>query len=174
VRRCYPIIGVIGAGRCDGALYQLALDVGREIARRGAILVCGGLGGVMEAAARGAAEEGGLTLGILPGSSTRDANTYIRLPVATDMGQARNVIIVHTADALIAVSGGAGTLSEIGHALKAGKPVIGLQTIPNLNGVRYVETAPEAVEQAFAHIHPSILTTPLECSSTPSPGNGRN
>lgn len=149
MRRSPPIIGVIGAGQCDPALYQLALDVGRGIARRGAILVCGGLGGVMEAAARGAAAEGGLTLGILPGPSTQDANLYIRVPVATDMGQARNVIIVHTADALIAVAGGAGTLSEIGHALKVGKPVIGLQTIPNLIGVRYVKTAPEAVQEAL-------------------------
>jgi uncharacterized protein (TIGR00725 family) len=126
--------------------------LGGEIARRGAILVCGGLGGVMEAAARGAAEAGGLTVGILPGPSTQDANAHIRVPVATDMGQARNVIIVHTADALIAVSGGAGTLSEIGHALKVGKPVVGLQTIPNLRGVHYVKTALEAVERAFAHL----------------------
>jgi uncharacterized protein (TIGR00725 family) len=115
-------------------------------------VVCGGLGGVMEAAARGAAAAGGLTLGILPGPSTHDANAYIRVPIATDMGQARNVIIAHTADALIAVSGGAGTLSEIGHALKVGKPVIGLQTIPNLRGVHYVKTALEAVERAFAHV----------------------
>ena len=149
MRRSPPIIGVIGAGQCDPTGYQLALEVGREIARRGALLVCGGLTGVMEAAARGAAAEGGLTIGILPGPLTKDANAYIRVPVATDMGQARNVIIVHTADALIAVSGGAGTLSEIGHALKAEKPVIGLQTIPNLNGVRYVKTAPEAVHEAL-------------------------
>jgi uncharacterized protein (TIGR00725 family) len=174
VRHSPPIIGVIGAGQCDGALYELALHVGREIARRGAILVCGGLGGVMEAATRGAAEEGGLTLGILPGPSTRDANPYIRVPVATDMGQGRNVIIVHTADALIAVSGGAGTLSEIGHALKVGKPVIGLQTIPNLNGVRYVKTAPEAVEQAFAHIQSPTLTIPPARSSAPSPDSDRS
>jgi uncharacterized protein (TIGR00725 family) len=174
VTRRPPIIGVIGAGQCDAALYHLALDVGREIARRGAILVCGGLGGVMEAAARGAAEERGLTLAILPGPSTQDANPYIRVPVATDMGQARNVIIVHTADALIAISGGAGTLSEIGHALKVGKPVIGLQTIPNLNGVRYMKTAPEAVEEAFAHIHPSTLTSPSVRSSTPAPESDRS
>jgi hypothetical protein len=144
-----PIIGVIGAGECESTIYRLAQEVGREIALRGAILVCGGLGGVMEAAARGAAGEGGLTLGILPGPSTRHANPYIRVPVATDMGQARNVIIVHTADALIAVSGGAGTLSEIGHALKVGKPVIGLQTIPGLEGILYVTNAQEAVEQAL-------------------------
>jgi uncharacterized protein (TIGR00725 family) len=143
------IIGVIGAGRCNGDIYQLALEVGREIARRGAVLVCGGLGGVMEAAAAGARMAGGLTLGILPTSSTTDANPHIQIAVATGMGQARNVIIVHTADALVAVSGSAGTLSEIGHALKAGKPVIGIRTIPHLEGVRYVETAPEAVSLAL-------------------------
>jgi len=147
-----PIIGVIGAGDCEGTIYRLAQEVGREIARRGALLVSGGLGGVMEAAAEGAAGEGGLTLGILPGPSTRNANRYIQVPVATDMGQARNVIIVHTADALIAVSGGAGTLSEIGHALKVGKPVVGLETIPDLEGVVYVKGAQEAVALAFALI----------------------
>jgi len=150
--RYLPIIGVIGAGECESTIYRLAQEVGREIACRGAVLVCGGLGGVMEAAARGAADAGGLTIGILPGPSTRYANRYIRVPVATDMGQARNVIIVHTADVLIAISGGAGTLSEIGHALKVGKPVIGLQTLPNLEGVLYVQGAQEAVEQAFALI----------------------
>jgi uncharacterized protein (TIGR00725 family) len=147
-----PIIGVIGAGECESTICRLAQEVGREIARRGAILVCGGLGGAMEAAAKGAAGEGGLTLGILPGPSTRDANRYIQVPVATDMGQARNVIIVHTADALIAVSGGAGTLSEIGHALKVGKPVVGLETIPDLEGVVYVKGAQEAVARAFVLI----------------------
>jgi uncharacterized protein (TIGR00725 family) len=151
MRRHYPpIIGVIGAGQCDSTIYRLAQEVGREIARRGAILVCGGLHGVMEATAEGAAGEDGITIGILPGPSTRDANRYILVPVATDMGQARNVIIVHTADVLIAISGGAGTLSEIGHALKAGKPVIGLRTIPDLEGVIYMNNAQEAVEQALA------------------------
>jgi uncharacterized protein (TIGR00725 family) len=152
MRRYPPIIGIVGAGECNSTVYRLAQEVGREIARRGAILVCGGLGGVMEAAAAGAAGEGGLTLGILPGPSTRDANRYILVPVATDMRQARNVIIVHTADALIAISGGAGTLSEIGHALKVGKPVIGLRTIPDLEGVLYVTSAQEAIECAFSRI----------------------
>lgn len=153
MRRIPPIIGVIGSGQCDQATYELAAQVGREIARRKGILVCGGLGGVMEAAAAGADSEGGLTLGVLPGDSVLDANPYIRVPVATDMGQARNVIIVHTADALIAVSGGAGTLSEIGHGLKTGKPVIGLQTIPGLQGVHYMETPQAAVARAFELIH---------------------
>ena len=144
-----PCIGVIGAGQCDSGIYRLALEVGEEIAKRGAILVCGGLGGVMEAAAKGASMAGGLTVGILPGPSSNSANPYIKIPVATDMGQARNVIIANTADGLIAVSGGAGTLSEIGHGLKLGKPVVGLQTIPDLKGVQYVQTAQEAVAHVF-------------------------
>jgi uncharacterized protein (TIGR00725 family) len=144
-----PIIAVIGAGQCDSSIYQLAVEVGEEIGRKGAVLVCGGLGGVMEAAAKGAATVGGLTVGILPGPSTRSANPHIKIPVATDMGQARNVIIAHTADALVAVAGGAGTLSEIGHALKIGKPVVGLQTIPDLKGVHYVDTATEAIARVF-------------------------
>jgi uncharacterized protein (TIGR00725 family) len=142
------MIGVIGAGRCDRDLQELAREVGREIARRGAMLVCGGLGGVMEAAAEGAVLEGGLTVGILPSDSTSHANPHIKVPVATGMGQARNVIIVHTADTLVAVAGGAGTLSEIAHALKTGKPVVGLRTIPDLQGVHYVQTAKEAVDRA--------------------------
>lgn len=148
-----PIIGVIGAGKCDSSTYQLAIEVGEEIARRGAVLVCGGLGGVMEAAAKGAAMAGGLTVGILPGPSTHSANPHIKIPVATDMGQARNVIIAHTADALVAVAGGAGTLSEIGHALKIGKPVVGLHTILNLVGVEYVDTAQEALARVFELIN---------------------
>ncbi len=150
-----PIIGVIGAGQCDSSIYQLATEVGEEIAKRGAVLVCGGLGGVMEAAAKGAATAGGLTVGILPGPSTRSANPHIRIPVATDMGQARNVIIAHTADALVAVAGGAGTLSEIGHALKIGKPIVGLRTIPHLRGVHYVDNAQEAVARLFELIQHS-------------------
>jgi hypothetical protein len=103
----------------------------------------------MEAAAKGASSAGGLTIGILPGPSTNSANSFIKIPVATDMGQARNVIIAHTADALVAVAGGAGTLSEIGHALKVGKPVVGLQTIPHIPGVQYVDSARKVVARAF-------------------------
>ena len=150
-----PIVGVIGAGQCDSSIYQLATEVGEEIAKRGGILVCGGLGGVMEAAAKGASMAGGLTVGILPGPSRNSANPYIHVPVATDMGQARNVIIVHTADGLVAVSGGYGTLSEIGHSLKIGKPVVGLKTISNLQGVHYVDTPQEAVARIFELLNES-------------------
>lgn len=96
---------------------------------------------------------GGLTVGILPGPSCNSANPYIKVPVATDMGQARNVIIAHTADGLVAVAGGAGTLSEIGHSLKIGKPIVGLRTIPNLQGIHYVDTAQEAVARVFELVH---------------------
>jgi hypothetical protein len=143
------IIAVIGSGQCESSIYQLAFEVGEEVAKKGAILVCGGLGGVMEAAAKGASLAGGLTVGILPGPSCNSANPYIKIPVATDMGQARNVIIAHTADGLVAVSGGAGTLSEIGHGLKIGKPVVGLKIIPNLRGVHYVDNAQEAITRIF-------------------------
>jgi uncharacterized protein (TIGR00725 family) len=121
-------IGVIGGGEASAQITTLAEEVGREIARRGAVLVCGGLGGVMEAACRGAAGGGGLTVGILPGEDRRAANPYIRIPVATGMGRARNVAVVRSCQAVIAVDGSYGTLSEIGHALQAGVPIIGLST----------------------------------------------
>ena len=121
-------IGVIGGGEASPQAAALAEEVGREIARRGAVLVCGGLGGVMEAACRGAAEEGGLTIGILPGEDRRDANPYVRIPIVTGAGRARNLAVVKTAQAVIAIDGSYGTLSEIGHALQSGIPVIGLNT----------------------------------------------
>jgi uncharacterized protein (TIGR00725 family) len=121
-------LAVIGAARCDARVAALAEDVGREIARRGAVLVCGGRGGVMEAACRGARAEGGTTVGILPGTQRREANAYVDIPIVTGLGEARNAIVVRSADAVIAVSGGYGTLSEIGLALKMGRPVVGLGT----------------------------------------------
>ena len=123
-----PRIGVIGPHNATSAQATLAEQVGAELARRGAILVCGGLTGVMEAAARGAKSAGGLTIGILPGDDPGDANAFIDLPIATGMGEARNVILVHTCKAFIAVGGAYGTLSEIALALRAGKPVIGIGT----------------------------------------------
>ena len=122
------IIAVIGGGQCSKEEAQLAEEVGREIARQGAILVCGGLGGIMEAACRGASSEGGVTIGILPGDSYQAANPYIQIPIVTGMGHARNVIVVKSARAVIAVGGNYGTLSEISHALQSGIPVIGLTT----------------------------------------------
>jgi len=122
------LIAVIGGGQCTKEEARLAEEVGRELARRGAILVCGGLGGVMEAACRGADQEGGVTIGILPGESRQSANPYVQIPIVTGMGHARNVAVVKSAQAVIAIAGSYGTLSEIGHALQSGIPVIGLNT----------------------------------------------
>nr|MBC7245471.1 TIGR00725 family protein [Chloroflexota bacterium] len=149
-------IAVIGAGRCSAEVAMLAEAVGRELAKRGAILVCGGLGGVMEAACRGAKAAGGLTVGILPGTSRRDANPYVDIPIVTGMGEARNVLVVQSAQAVIAIHGEYGTLSEIAHALKLGIPVIGLHTWQlakeghENHAIVRVQTALEAVEKALA------------------------
>ena len=149
------LIAVIGGSNSSKQEIKAAEAVGRELAKRGAILVCGGLGGVMEAACRGAISEGGLTVGILPGESRRDANKYVQIPIITGMGYARNVAVVKSAQAVIAVSGSYGTLSEIGHALQSGIPVIGLNTWSlsksgRLNSsIITAENATEAVEKAF-------------------------
>jgi len=121
-------IAVIGSSDCTPEEARLAEEVGRELARKDAILVCGGLGGVMKAACRGASSESGLTIGILPGGSRQTANQYVKIPIATNLGEARNVIVVKSAEAVIAIGGGYGTLSEIGHALRNGTPVVGLNT----------------------------------------------
>jgi len=121
-------IAVIGGGECSAKEAELAEEVGREIARRGAILVCGGLSGVMEAACKGARSEGGMTIGILPGDNRKQANRYVQIPIVTSIGYARNVIVVKSAQAVIAIGGSYGTLSEISHALQSAIPVIGLNT----------------------------------------------
>jgi len=121
-------VGVIGGAECDAETAGLAERLGRVIANRGAVLVCGGRTGVMAAACRGARAAGGVTVGILPGADRRNANPDVDIAIATGLGEARNLAIVRTADVLIAVDGSHGTLSEIGFALKMGKRVIGLQT----------------------------------------------
>jgi uncharacterized protein (TIGR00725 family) len=131
-------------------LYGAAEVIGREAAARQVVLVTGGLTGVMEAAAKGAKAAGGLTIGILPGSSPHDANPYIDLPIATGLGEARNIIIVRTAEVLIAVGGGYGTLSEIAFALRLQKPVIGLDTWHAVESIVHVRTPQEAITEAFA------------------------
>lgn len=147
-----PIIGVIGASQPSAEGLQMAEIVGREVASRGAVLVCGGLGGVMEAASKGAAEAGGDVMGILPGADNSSANPYVTLPVPTNMGHARNVIIAHTADALIAVEGEYGTLSEVAISLKLGKPVFVLPGGPRVVGAVSVESAESAVSLAFENL----------------------
>jgi len=121
-------IAVIGSSQPSVEESRLAEEVGRELAKQGAVLVCGGLTGVMEATCKGAQSEGGLTIGILPGEMRQSANTYVQIPIVTGMGYARNVIVVRSAQAVIAIGGSYGTLSEIGHALQNNTPVIGLNT----------------------------------------------
>ena len=125
------IISVIGSSNPPNReLLDLGEGVGVELARRGATVVCGGLSGVMEAVCRGAKSEGGSTIGILPGRVPTDANQYVDIPIVTTMGYSRNVIVVHTGAAAIAIGGAFGTLCEIAYALDAGIPVIGLNTWP--------------------------------------------
>jgi uncharacterized protein (TIGR00725 family) len=121
-------VSVIGPGRADAEVEAAAEAVGRELGRRGAVVVCGGLGGAMEAACRGARAEGGTTIGILPGPDRRGANPFLTVSIPTGMGELRNGLVVRAGDAVIAVSGEFGTLSEIGFALKIGRPVVGLRT----------------------------------------------
>ena len=148
-------IGVIGGSDVSPKVAALAEEVGREIGRHKAILVCGGMGGVMEAACKGAVSEGGLTIGILPGDSRKQANKYVRIPIITGIGYARNVAVVKTSQAVIAIDGSYGTLTEIGYALQSGIPVIGLGTWTFSNKsqpeceVIKVKTAKEAVEKAM-------------------------
>jgi uncharacterized protein (TIGR00725 family) len=119
-----PRIAVCGPGVAAGEVIELARSVGRELAAAGAVVLCGGLGGVMEAVAQGAAESGALTVGVLPGREAADANPWIALPLATGMGEGRNVLLVRAADAVIAIGGEWGTLSEIALARKIGVPVV--------------------------------------------------
>jgi len=148
-------IGVIGETICSEETGQVAFEVGRRIGERKAILVCGGRGGVMENAAKGAKSAGGLTIGVLPGSSRDEANPYIDIAIVTGMGEARNIVLVQSCHILIAVEGMYGTLSEIAFACKFGIPVIGLKTWridrPGLthSPILQAKTPDEAVEMAF-------------------------
>jgi uncharacterized protein (TIGR00725 family) len=141
------IIGVIGAGSCDDRIYRIAEEMGRRIAESGTVLICGGLGGVMEAAAKGAKESGGLTVGILPGFNKEDANNYIDVPIVTGLSHARNVLVVRSSDIVIAIAGGYGTLSEIALALKIGKTVIGIETWEGVDDIIRVKNPDEAMER---------------------------
>ncbi|WP_340817743.1 TIGR00725 family protein [Methanolobus sp. WCC4] len=145
-------IGVIGAGSCDEELRRKAYETGAGIARSGAILFCGGLGGVMEAVAAGAKSEKGTTIGILPGDSHKSANPYIDIAVVTEMGHARNVIIARSSDALIAIGGEYGTLSEIAHSLKMGKTVVTLDSKWEIEGTIKANNPQEAVKIAIDSI----------------------
>jgi uncharacterized protein (TIGR00725 family) len=153
-----PMVAVVGAGTCSNEIADLAEQVGVELAQHKIAVICGGLDGVMAAACRGAKSVGGQTIGILPGSDLQAANPWLDVAIATGMGEARNTIIVRTAQALIAVGGEYGTLSEIAFALKLGKPVIGLQTWQLaqqgefVNAIQAVTSAQAAVQLALAQI----------------------
>ena len=144
-------IAVVGPGvRADEAELALAEEVGAAVAEAGAGLVCGGLGGVMEAACRGAKSRLGRTLGLLPGDDRSAANGWVDVAVPTGLGELRNALIVRSADAIIAIGGGPGTLSEIGFALKTGTPVVGLGTWDIDGRVQAADPA-DAVARAIRH-----------------------
>jgi len=150
------IIAVIGDSACSIEEAKLAETVGEQLAQRGATIICGGLGGVMEAVCHGARSKGGLTIGVLPGEDSSMANPWVDIPIATGVGYARNMAVVKSAQAVIAIGGNYGTLSEIAYALKRGIPVIGLNTWSlSRNGqeddsIIRVSNATEAVDNAIA------------------------
>jgi len=152
---CTKLIAVVGTSTPSDEIYQLAYDVGHLLAEQGAIVVCGGGPGVMEAACKGAASAGGTSIAFLPGRDQSEANAFVTIPIPTGMGEMRNALIVRAADAVIAIGGGAGTLSEIGFAAKIKKRVIGLRTFSiSLEGqdtqfIEAVETQEEAVAWAL-------------------------
>ncbi|HEY1360008.1 MAG TPA: TIGR00725 family protein [Thermoleophilaceae bacterium] len=141
-------VAVVGPGEASPQEATAAESVGAELARRGAVVVCGGLGGVMEAACRGAKAEGGTTVGILPGLDRAAANPFVDVALATGLGEARNALVVRAAEVLVAVGGAYGTLSEIALALKGGKRVVGLGTW-EIDGVEAAPGPAEAVDAAL-------------------------
>ncbi|HEY5674571.1 MAG TPA: TIGR00725 family protein [Malonomonas sp.] len=151
------MIGVIGAGNVSAAGERHAYRIGQLLAEQNAVLVCGGLGGVMEAAARGCAEAGGEVIGILPGADADAANPYVSLPIATNLGHARNVVIAHTAQALIAVEGEYGTLSEMAIGLKLGKPVIQLDSWSQLTAALVATSPEQAVALALSAVQEDAI-----------------
>jgi hypothetical protein len=143
-----PRIGVIGGRAADKKTAEAARRVGELVAGAGAVLVCGGLGGVMAAAAAGARKAGGLTVGILPGNDPGEANGHIDVPIATGLGYTRNSLVAMNSDALIAIDGGFGTLSEIAYGNIYGKPVVGLGTW-KIEGLTAADSPEKAVELAL-------------------------
>jgi uncharacterized protein (TIGR00725 family) len=145
-------IGVIGGGDCSDEVYKLAEQVGEKIAKAGAILVCGGLGGVMEAASKGAKKEGGTTIGILPGIDKSQANSYIDFPIVTGLEEGRNLLVIRNSDVIIALPGEYGTLSEIAFCLKLRKPIIGLSTWNVSENIIKAKNPEEAIRVALGKV----------------------
>ena len=144
-----PYVAVVGPGDASPQELASAEDVGAGLAALGAVVVTGGLGGVMEAASRGARSKRGHTLGILPGEDRETANAWVEIAIATGLGELRNGLVVRAADALVAVGGGPGTLSEVALGLKLGRPVVGLGTW-EVHGVEHVSTPSEAIDRISA------------------------
>jgi uncharacterized protein (TIGR00725 family) len=144
-----PYVAVVGSGETTGELYEQAREVGRLVAERGGTVICGGLSGVMEAAARGATEAGGVAVGILPDEDRKRANEYLTHSIATGTGHARNLAVVCSGDVVIAVGGEYGTLSEMGLARKVGLPVVALRSWDLPGHVAVASSPEEAVEAAF-------------------------
>ncbi len=144
-----PVIAVVGANKCSKKLRDMAAEVGRYVAENGGVIVCGGLGGIMEGAARGAKEANGVTIGILPGDDPGDANEYIDFVIPTGMGETRNALVIRTADAVVAFPGKYGTLSEMAFALQAGKPLISVNAWNLGDDVTQAESPVEAAKLAM-------------------------
>lgn len=149
-------VAIVGAGDADAGVCDLAYAAGRAVVRQGAVLICGGRGGVMAAAARGAQAAGGLTIGIVPGYDRREANANIEIAIATGMGEARNAIVVASADAVVALEGEGGTLSEIGLAIKLGRPVVALRAWQQLEMISHADDPDAAVELALRLCAPAL------------------
>ena len=146
-----PYVAVVGPGEATQPQLEVAVAVGRALGEAGAVLVCGGLGGVMAGACRGAASTGGVTVGILPGTDRASANEWVSVAIPTGLGELRNGLVVSAADTVIAVGGAYGTLAEIALALRTGVPVVGIGTW-EIGGVEHAEDAADAVARALAHV----------------------
>ncbi|NOY89009.1 MAG: TIGR00725 family protein [FCB group bacterium] len=147
-----PVIAVIGAGKCSKKLRDMAAEVGRFVAENDGVIVCGGLGGIMEGAARGAKEAGGVTIGILPTENKEDANDYIDYVIPTGFGEARNIMVIRTADAVVAFPGKYGTLSEMAFALRAQKPLVAVNAWKLGDEIIQAKTPLEAAKLAMEKV----------------------
>jgi uncharacterized protein (TIGR00725 family) len=144
-----PIIAIVGAGKCSKKLRDKAALVARHVVKNGGIIVCGGMGGIMEGAARGAWEGGGVSIGILPSEDRKDANKFVTFAIPTGFGEARNLMVIRAADAVVAFPGKFGTLSEMAFALKIGKPLISIAAWKLGEGIIQLDDAVEAAEKAL-------------------------
>jgi len=143
------MIAVVGAGKCSKKLRDMAFEVGKYVAEHNGVVICGGLGGIMEGAAKGAKEAGGVTIGILPSENKEDANEYVEYVIPTGFGEARNIMVVRTADAVVAFPGKYGTLSEMAFALHAKKPVVAINAWKLGDEIEQVDNPIDAARRAM-------------------------